>query len=224
MIPRSLVVIAVMSLLFVLAACAPAAPVEVTRIVQVEVTRLVEVEVTRQVLTEVTRVVPPTPTPRPPATATPEAPMAGTMENPVPVGAPADVVIRRNDGEFEATITVLETVRGDEAWRMAREAHPTNDPPPPGFEYVVALIDVAYHAGDGVLDMGGFYTTTITDNRVIDHTDLLWDAPCCFDPPFELELLPGGSGTGWTVFLAAVGDPSPIMWLRDAEAYSALTE
>lgn len=214
-----------MSLLLALAACGqPAAPVEVTRIVQVEVTRLVEVEVTRQVLTEVTRVVPPTPTDAPPPTATLEPPTAGTMDAPVPIGVPADVVMRRNDGDYEATVTVLEAVRGVAAWQMARAAHPTNEPPPDGYEYIVARIDVAYHDGPGALDMGGYYTSTITDNRIIDHADLLWDSPCCFDPPFEFQLLPGGSAAGWTVFLAAVGDPSPVMWLRDADGYFALTE
>jgi hypothetical protein len=119
-------------------------------------------------------------------------------------------------------VTVLETVRGAEAWQMAQEAHSTNDPPPDGYEYIVALIDVAYHAGDGPLDMGGYYTSTITDNRIVDHTDLLWDSPCCFDPPFEFDLLPGGSAAGWTVFLAKEGDPTPLMLLRDAETCFAL--
>lgn len=220
-------------LLGALVACSGAspqvtAPIEVTRIVEViresEVTRIIEV--TRVVEREVTRIVPPTPTPRPPATETPESPSFGTMENPVPVGTPLDVVVERNDGSYETTFTVLEVVRGEEAWLMAQAAHSTNDPPPDGYEYIVALLDVTYHTGDGVFDIADFYTATVTNNEVIDHLDTRWDAPCCFDQPFSFELLPGGSGTGWATFLATVGDPSPLMLLGDVETgvFFSLTE
>lgn len=218
-----------------LVACSSASPqvvepTEVTRLVEVvtenEVTRIVEVTRLVEVEVEVTRVVPPTPTPRPAATKTRESPLFGTMTNPVPVGTPLDVVVERNDVEYETTFTVLQVVRGEEAWLMAREAHSTNDPPPDGYEYIIALVDVAYHSGGDVFDIAGFYTATVTNNEVVDHVDTRWDAPCCFDQPFSFELLPGGSGTGWTAFLAKVGDPTPLMLLGEVETgvFFSLTE
>ena len=211
----------------VVAGCRPAAqgargatPVVVT----VEVTRGVEQALTARVPRE--PIVPPTPMPEPPATATPESPAFGSMANPVPVGMPRDVVVVRNEGRFEATFAVLDVVRGEEAWLMAQAAHPTNEPPPAGYEYIVALVDVAYHDGDGVFDIAGFDTATVTNHEVIQYLDTRWVTPCCFDPPFSFALLPGGSGTGWTTFLAAVGDPRPLMLLGEVEdgVFFELTE
>lgn len=220
--------------LFLLAGCSPAAPeviteqIEVTRLVETEVTHIVEkpVEVTRLVEVEVTRVVAPTATPRPPATATPKAPEIGTRDNPVPVLAPADVVITVNSGRQTATFTVLDIARGDEALQMARAANRYNDPPTEGNEFLLALIEIAYHEGDGVLELGRHATALVSNNRIIDFGDMAFEVPCCLKPEFDFQLFPDAIANGWLPLMVPIDDVAPLLLIGDpiGGVYFSLTE
>ncbi len=188
--------------------------VEVTRGVEseIEVTRIVEVEVTRLVEVEVTRVVAPTATPEPPATATPDAPEIGTLESPVPLGE--STAITKN-GDQNALVTVLEVLRGDEAIQMAVAANQFNEPGPEGFEIVLARVAVEYLEGEGVFEIGNSSVSSVTNNQVIEYFDFAMELPCCVEPEFELQLLPGGTGEGWAKMMVQDGDPAPLMLLGD---------
>lgn len=209
--------------LMLVVGCSPTAPeviteqIEVTRLVETEVTRVVEIpiEVTRLVEVEVTRVVAPTATPRPPATATPEAPEIGTRNNPVPVLTPADLVITANSGRQSVTFTVTDIVRGDEALQMARSANMYNDPPTEGNEFLLALIEIAYLEGDGVMELGRHDTALVSNNRIIEFGDMAFEAPCCIKPEFDFQLFPDATANGWLPFMVPVDDVAPLLLIGD---------
>lgn len=227
-------VVLLLCLLFVVVGCAPAAPevvteqVEVTRLVEMEVTRIVElpVEVTRVVEVVVTRVVKPTATPRPPATATPEAPEIGTRANPVPVLTPVDVVVTADGGRQSVTLTVTDIIRGDEALQMALAANSFNDPPTEGHEFLLALIEVHYREGSGVLELSRRDTALVSNNRIVDFGDMAFDVPCCLEPEFDFQLFPDATATGWLPLMVAVDDGAPVMLFGDPEdgVYFSLVE
>lgn len=188
----------ILCLLVLLAECSPATPevdteqIEVTRLVETEVTWIFEVpvEVTRLVEVEVTRVVAPTPTPRPSATATTDGPEIGTRENPVPMVTPDDAAITTDAGRQSATFTVLDIIHGDEAHQVGLSANSFNDPPTAGKEFLLALVEIVCHEGEGVLEIGRHDTAIVSYNRTIDFGDISFDVPCCLEPEFDFQLFP----------------------------------
>ncbi len=183
-------------------------------------------EVTHEVEVEVTRVVAPTATPRPPATATPDAPEIGTRDNPVPVLTPVNVVITADSEPQSATFKVLDIVRGDEALQMGVAANSFNDPPTEGNEFLLALIEITYHEGNGVLEIGRHDTAIVSNNRIIDFGDISFDVPCCLEPEFDFQLFPDATATGWLPLMVSVDDAAPLMLFGDPEGgvYFSLVE
>ncbi len=47
---------------------------------------------------------------------------------------------------YDMKITLVEVVRGEEAWKRIREANPLNKAAQPGFEYVLARVKFEYYA------------------------------------------------------------------------------
>jgi hypothetical protein len=191
--------------------------VEVTREVEIEVTRLVEV--TKQVIVTVT----PRPTPMP--TATPDAPIVGVRANPVPIGTPHGLAIDNNGDEIEFDLTVLEVVRGADALAQIKSANSFNEAPPEGFEFVTILVEFAYTGEDkGVLETRRGYASSVTNNRIINYSDMM-DSPCCLEPAFDMQLLQSGVGQGWIGLYVAVDDPAPLLLIGEADegAFFSLT-
>jgi hypothetical protein len=100
-------------------------------------------------------------------------------------------------------VTVLEVVRGDEAWQMAQEANQFNDPPDEGMEYVAARVNVRYISTTDkaeTIDGSSFKTT--------GSANTLYDLPLVVDPEpaLDVALFPGGEYEGWVVLQAAQGE------------------
>jgi hypothetical protein len=100
-------------------------------------------------------------------------------------------------------VTVLEVVRGDEAWQMAQEANQFNDPPDEGMEYVAARVNVRYISTTDKAETidGSSFNTTGSANT-------LYDLPLVVDPEpaLDVALFPGGEYEGWVVLQAAQGE------------------
>ena len=207
----------------VLAACS-SEPVEVTRVVEteteveVEVTRIVEteveveVEVTRlvEIPVEVTRIVEEvvfvTPT-SPPPTSTPDTPDYGSRGNPYPIGTSASLTY---DDKVEFDFTVLEVIRGEEAWQRVSAANRYNDAAPSGTEYVMAKVAAEYTGKDeGILEVNKRDVGIVSGGRIFDSRDV--EDACCLEPGFDFELLQGGFGEGWFAWTVP---PDPEMTLK----------
>lgn len=190
--------------------------VEVTREVEtvktVEVTRLIEFPVT----------VTPSPTVRIPPTHTRSGPDLGDRDMPNPMGQPVELVM---GGEIEFTMMVLEVIRGDIAFQRIRAANQFNDPPPPGFEFILIYIEISYTGNDrGVLEIGKFDMSMVTDGRIITYDDTFTYSPCCIEPDFELELLQGGTGAGWVALPVSIDDTEPLLLIGGSDGiYFSLT-
>jgi hypothetical protein len=189
---------------------------EVTRLVEVEVqvTRVVElpVEVTRVV--EVERLVTPTPLP---ATPTPRAPEQGLSDNPYPVGTTIQMI---TGDSLEFDFTVLEILRGDEAWQRVRAANQFNDAPEPGKEYLMVKVAVEYTGrGPEILELDESDVELVSEGRIYDWFAV--DDACCLDPSFDFVLLPGAYAEGWFAWLIP---PDPNAMLKLGTAYFSLSQ
>lgn len=100
-------------------------------------------------------------------------------------------------------VTVLEVVRGDEAWQMVQEANQFNDPPDEGMEYVAARVNVRYiSTTDKAETIGG------SSFKTVGSANTLYDLPLVVDPEpaLDVALFPGGEYEGWVVLQAAQGE------------------
>lgn len=180
---------------------------QITETVEIEVTRIVEVEITRIVQVTPTR----TPTRAP--TATPQVRL-GSSSSPYPLGQSASLV---KDGVLAFTFTVLEAIRGDIALQRIQAANQFNDPPPAGFEFMLMHVEVSYTGDDqGVLEMSKAAASIVTNGNVIEYFDTITYAPCCLEPEFDFQILPGGKADGWFALPVAVDDPEPMLLLGTA--------
>lgn len=114
-----------------------------------------------------------------------------TRDEPAPVGAAAITE--------DWIITVLDAVRGDEAWRQILAANRYNDSPAPGMDYVLVRVRARYIRSDETL-------TRIDSSwfKIIGAANVLHDAPAIVEPTPALEarLFPGGEAEGWIVMQA----------------------
>ena len=123
--------------------------------------------------------------------------------------APSGTVIATEQWEF----TVLEVLRGDEAWDALYEANEYNDPPEEGMEYVLVRASVRNISDDDepkrcdydLLDIVG-------QNREI------YDKPFLTEPEPELDawLYPNGETEGWVVLQVAEDEGGLVLILSDS--------
>ncbi len=108
-------------------------------------------------------------------------------------------------------VTVLEVVRGDEAWRMANEASSNNEPPASGMEYIAVNSRVrSIHSEDDpllVFGNGGLYATTGSENVIYDNLAVMY-LP---DPALACFVYPGGECEGWSILEVGVGETEVML-------------
>lgn len=108
-------------------------------------------------------------------------------------------------------VTVLEVVRGDEAWNMAKEASSNNQPPPSGMEYIAVKSRVRSIDSEDqpllVFGNGGLYATTGSANVVYDDSTVMY-LP---DPALACYVYPGGECQGWSILEIGVGETGVLL-------------
>ena len=100
-------------------------------------------------------------------------------------------------------ISVLEVIRGDEAWAMVYGVNKFNDPPEEGMEYIAVKIQARYIGTEDRaenIDNSSFKTT--------GSAGVLYDRPYVIgpDPELSVSLYPGGEYVGWVIVQAAKGE------------------
>lgn len=100
-------------------------------------------------------------------------------------------------------ISVVEVIRGGEAWNMALAANQFNDPPEEGYEYIAVKVyvhnidteDVARNIND-------------TDFNTTGSNGALHEVPSIVDPEpaLDITLYPDGEYEGWMILQVAVGE------------------
>ncbi len=105
-------------------------------------------------------------------------------------------------------ITLLEVVRGEAAEAMIMEAYEYNDPPEPGFEYVVARVrmrNTGSEEDSEWLDSSNF--------TIVGELNEVYDSPYYVvpDPTFNFDTYPGAEAEGWVALQAAEGEGDLVL-------------
>ncbi|MAT43861.1 MAG: hypothetical protein CL609_16120 [Anaerolineaceae bacterium] len=105
-------------------------------------------------------------------------------------------------------LSIVEVIRGEEAWNMTLAENQFNDPPQDGFEYIAVKIHVRNISPEDRFSYmdGSFFKST-------GDAGVLYDSPVVVDPSPQLDitLYPGGEYTGWVVVQAAVGESNLLL-------------
>lgn len=136
--------------------------------------------------------------------------------------AAAGTIIATEQWEF----TVLEMLRGDDAWDAVYEASEWNDPPEEGMEYVLVRANVRNISDKDEPENCDYDLFSIVgDNKEI------YDRPFITEPEPELDawLYPNGEAEGWVVLQVAEDEGGLILILSDSyfasdKRYLALEE
>lgn len=145
-----------------------------------------------------------------PTEAQVESSEIGTRSNPVPLGQPLGLVYQ-DIANFQ--ITILEVVRGQDAWNMISQANMFNEQPSEGMEYILAKVGIIYQTStqqDYTLSIDSFYFDSVSNNQVLDSPSIVEP-----EPELNVKLFPGGYGEGYITVLTYVDDPAPLIIFED---------
>ncbi len=118
---------------------------------------------------------------------------------------------------YEAKIAVLQVVRGREAWERIKAVSSANQPPPPGFEYLLARVAFEMKA---ILAPGNKTFELARPKQFValsaDGNEL--DPPSVIVPKPELHrtVRAGEAADGWIVLTVEQKDSKPVMFFDPA--------
>lgn len=129
-----------------------------------------------------------------------------SISAPIPMGSAVEVT----DDGVTVAITVIDVVRGFEAWDEIQSANQFNDPAPENQEYLLASIQIqvlsTLHADDS-LEIHPRQLTAVSGlGRVYENISVVDPKP-----EYDGELFVGGAKTGWNVFVVDESDSDPLM-------------
>jgi hypothetical protein len=111
----------------------------------------------------------------------------------------------------ESVVTVLEIVRGEQAWDLVKAASPSNKRADVGMEYIAARIRFVFGAKGTSEDLS--YGIRDEQFASVSESGRQYERPAIILPKPELSgrLYPGDSLEGWLVLLVSVNDKKPLM-------------
>jgi hypothetical protein len=111
-----------------------------------------------------------------------------------------------------ARVTLLETVRGAEAWTRIYAANQFNTPPTTGNEYILVKIRFEYITGltaDTSYTISPVYFDAISESgSEYSYTGIVSVPPT---PDLRTSLYPGASREGWAGYQVAITDTQPLL-------------
>lgn len=134
-----------------------------------------------------------------------------SRSNAAPIGT--TLVAEWSDG-YVANATLLEVIRGENAWRLIREASAMwNNPPEAGYEYLLARVRFVYVKGpdqDTTYNVYGSRFTAISETG-LEYDDTLMAVVVVPKPELDATLYPGASYEGWAVYQVKEDDTHPLL-------------
>jgi hypothetical protein len=108
-------------------------------------------------------------------------------------------------------ITLLDLLRGEEAWKRIQEAASSNKPAATGFEYILARVKFEYKARS--LPGACMHPLEPTQFTACNADGEDYPAVSVLSPKPEMrkELKSGDAYEGWLVFAVSKEDKSPLM-------------
>ena len=112
-------------------------------------------------------------------------------------------------GDYTFRVTLLQIIRGSQAWTMIEDANMFNDPPHDGYEYILAKIKFEYLQSslDTQMRIVDVSFTAVSSSGV-DYDNPSIVAP---DPEFGAAMYEGGSTEGWGTFEVNIDDANPLL-------------
>jgi hypothetical protein len=148
-------------------------------------------------------------------------PILGTSySSPAPVGETVKTTIERGEAYaapeiYNVEITLLEIVRGDEAWNRIKGQGSLNEPPKAGFEFVLVLVRFGYFRRSR--GMGG-ETYRLTKGQLVAVSPdgkTEYEIPTVLSRPqpqlIGSTILPGESREGWILLQVPKDDKKPLL-------------
>ncbi len=139
---------------------------------------------------------------------TPTPTLGYSRSNPAPIGTTLSIQFKLIAETYIAEITVVEIIRGREAWNLISDANMFNDAPSSGYEYVLAKIRFHYLSSSPTADreFDWYYFEAVSSQGQI------FDEPFLVEPDPKLTAVyPGATTEGWEVLLVRVDDPAPLL-------------
>jgi len=131
-----------------------------------------------------------------PTAVTTQTPDKGSINNPAKVGE--SITVRAFGDTFE--ITVLDFIRGKEAYNKIKLADIFNPSPDPGHEYILVKVRVSYIKGEGTASIGKNNFKAIVNMVVHDPPWYFIVYPDDMPELKSVKMIPGGSVEGWILF------------------------
>ncbi|MFD1206281.1 hypothetical protein ACFQ38_14375 [Sporosarcina contaminans] len=139
----------------------------------------------------------------------------GTRSNPLPFGDTITVKENIYDDSFNSyaslvEITLLETIRGEEAWTIIQNENQFNDPADEGFEY--ALVKVKGFLKESETEDDSLYFSSMNFNFVSNEGEVYDWASAVIPNELSKELFSGGTAEGYIVNQVKIGDEFKISY------------
>jgi hypothetical protein len=115
-------------------------------------------------------------------------------------------------------ITIVESVRGDNAWAMVQNANQFNDPPEDGMEYIAIKAHVRQIGTEDA-----YVNISDAEFSITGSEGTLYDLPPVVDPdpPLEASLFPNGVFEGWFVMQVTKGETDLVLIFEPLELSNA---
>lgn len=139
----------------------------------------------------------------------------GTRSNPLPFGETITVKESIYDDSFNAyesflEITLLETIRGPEAWTIIEQENMFNEPAADGLEYV--LVKVKGFLKESATDDDSLYFSNMSFNFVSNDGEVYEWVTAVVPNELSEELYNGGTGEGYIANQVKVGDDFKVSY------------
>jgi hypothetical protein len=143
--------------------------------------------------------------------------LGSSPANPAPAGTTLQGIVECGQGYtshelYDMKISLLEVLRGEEAWNRISKASSSNEPPESGFDYILARVRFEYKArGAPGLCVHQLMPDQFT---AFSEDGSEYKAVSVVPPQPELrkDMKSGESFEGWLVFMVAQTDKAPLMF------------
>jgi hypothetical protein len=137
--------------------------------------------------------------------------------DPAPLGTPVAGIVECGEGYtshelYDMKITLMEVIRGEEAWKRIQDASSSNKPPASDTDYILARVRFEYYArGTPGLCI---YTLVPYDFTAYSADGQGYPAATVTPPKPEMrkKLKSGEAFEGWVVFSVPKADKAPLMF------------
>ena len=146
---------------------------------------------------------------------TPTAEIGHSRSNPVGVDAPLAIAVSSVGSagtEYNIRVTLLEFVRGDDAWNLVAEKAYDFNKPKAGFEYIFVKVRFEYLGGlnpDKAFDVSSAWFDVIS-GKGQEYSKSSFDVSPP-DPQIRTSLYSGASHEGWMTFSISKEDSKPLL-------------